>query len=586
MDREFSDFISTVLDKTDIVKLISRYVPVERKGNTYWACCPFHHETQPSFAINEQKQFFHCFGCKESGNAFSFVKKIENVEFYDALKMLAEQAGLEMPKTSGAFSRVDKKERDALYSLMRDAARHYHDNLSDPRAKPFRDYLESRKIPDGMVRRFGLGASVDFTEMITFLKSKGYTYEQIHAAGIAETKDGRAYDVFGKRLMFPIIDNMGHVVAFGGRTLEKDVHFAKYRNSTQTEIFDKSKVIYGVNLLKKRKSERPISYVIMTEGYMDVIALHKAGFDTTVASMGTALTVKQARQLKLYSDIVYISYDGDTAGQKATLRGLDILRESGLTVKVVRLPDGLDPDDVIKRDGAAGYQKLLDEAIPLTAYKIDVLKNKYDISDPDQKAQFAIEASKTVTELQNPIEVEQYLSYVSRLTGFSIDALMRQVDMEAKAQPAPEHRVEERTEAPIEKRAELDSTVKFFLSSILQGKDFVDFDKDVTDALPDARTKRLYGFCRDNRMKNMTAALFENDEFDETDRAVVNEILDYEYIQGDDRKKFVDIENKLYSRILENKKKRLLEQFDKTKDKSALRSAGEIDIELKKLRNQ
>ena len=389
MDREFSDFISKVLDKTDIVSLISRYVKVDRKGNTYWACCPFHHETQPSFSISPDKQFFHCFGCKESGNAISFLMKIENIEFIDALKMLTEQAGLEMPKPkAGTYSqRVDKKEREALYNLMRDAARHYHENLSNPRAKIFNDYLKSRQITPAMVRKFGLGASLDFNEMIEYLLSKGYTYEQINKAGIAEEKDGRKYDVFGKRLIYPIIDNMNNVVAFGGRTLEKDVHFAKYRNSTQTEIFDKSKVIYGVNLLKKRKAMSPIKYVIMVEGYMDVIALHKAGFDTAVASMGTALTTKQARQLKLYSDLVYISYDGDTAGQKATMRGLDILRETGITVKVVRLPDGLDPDDVIKREGAQGYQKLLDEAIPLTAYKIDVLRAKYDLSDPDSKAQ-------------------------------------------------------------------------------------------------------------------------------------------------------------------------------------------------------
>ena len=585
MDREFSDFIQTVLDKTDIVKLISRYVQVERKGNTYWACCPFHHETQPSFAINEPKQFFHCFGCKESGNAISFVKKIENVEFYDALKILAEQAGLEMPKSSGNYSRTDKKERDTLYNLMRDAARHYHDNLKDPRAKQFRDYLEARQIPDGMIRRFGLGASVDFTEMLGFLKSKGYTYEQIHAAGIGETKDGRQYDVFGKRLIFPIIDNMGHVVAFGGRTLEKDVNFAKYRNSTQTDIFDKSKVIYGVNLLKKRKAERPIDYVIMTEGYMDVIALHKAGFDTTVASMGTALTTRQARQLKLYSDVVYISYDGDTAGQKATMRGLDILRESGLTVKVVRLPDGLDPDDVIKRYGAAGYKKLLDEAIPLTAYKIEVLKGRYNLSDPDQKAQFAIEAAKTVTALQNPIEVEQYLSYVSDITGFSIDALRRQADMEASVQSPTERRTENHppeATAPVE----LKPDTKFFIASILRGDDeVVDYDLDVTDALPDARTKKLYTFCRENRMKNTLALLYENDDFDDNDRAFINEILSYKAPPGDERRMFVDIEHRLREQVLEKRRKRLIGEYDQTHDKQLLEKIKVVTDELNKLRN-
>lgn len=577
MDREFSDFISQVLDKTDIVRLISRYVKLEKKGNTYWACCPFHNEKTASFAVNEGKQFFHCFGCKESGNAISFVKKIENVEFYDALKILAEQAGLEMPKSGGGYVKTDKKERDALYNLMRDAARHYHDNLKDPRAKPFRDYLEARQMPESMIRRFGLGASLDFTEMINYLSSKGYTFEQMKKAGIAEVKDDRKYDVFGKRLMYPIIDNMGHVVAFGGRTLEKDPHFAKYRNSTQTEIFDKSKVIYGVNLLKKVKAERHIDYVIMTEGYMDVIALHKAGFDTTVASMGTALTTRQARQLKIYSDLVYISYDGDTAGQKATMRGLDILRECGLTVKVVRLPDGLDPDDVIKRYGREGYQKLLGEAIPLTAYKIEVLRNKFNFDDPDQKAMFAIEAAKVINALENPVEQEQYLKYVSELTEFSTDALKRQADM-------PQHEPEPKAAEKIEKPAALTAAEKFFLSSIVQGLDFIDFDRDVSQAFSDPRARKVYAFCRENRMSDMTA-LFESEYFDEGDKAFINDVLDYRQLPGDGRAKFADVENSLYCRVLEGEMKRLKELLNETKDQNILIKLRDVSAELGKLRN-
>lgn len=579
MDREFSEFISNVLDKTDIVNLISRYVRTERKGNTYWACCPFHNESQPSFAINAQKQFFHCFGCKESGNAITFLMKLENIEFMDALKMLAEQAGMEMPKFSGSGERVDKKLRETLYNLMRDAARHYHDNLSNPRAKIFRDYLEDRQIPQAMITRFGLGASLDFTEMLDFLKSKGYTYEQIHAAGIAETKDGRQYDVFGKRLMYPIIDNMGHVVAFGGRTLEKDVHFAKYRNSTQTEIFDKSKVIYAINLLKKRKAQKPIDYVIMTEGYMDVIALHKAGFDTAVASMGTALTVKQARQLKLYSDRVYISYDGDTAGQKATLRGLDILRESGLTVKVVRLPDGLDPDDLIKRDGREAYQKLLDEAIPLTAYKIDVLMSRYDLSDPDMRAKFAIEAVEVINSLQTPIEREQYLTYISEKTGFSLDALKRQAMVSSP--PEPTSRQPEPDEAPpVAAPVEYDANLKFFLACIVQGCDFVDFEHDVTGAMPDGFSKRLYAFCRENG-GGAHSMIFE--QFDGEDRAKLNELMDYKFIPGDGKEKFSSVEVELYVRILKRKQDELNDLYKSTKNNEYLLQSRDISVEITKL---
>lgn len=592
MDREFSDFISTVLDRTDIVSLVSKYVKLERKGNTHWACCPFHGETQPSFTVSGPKQFFHCFGCKKSGNAITFLMEMENIEFIDALRILAEQAGLEMPKPkAGTFrATVDKKKREALYNLMRDAARHYHDNLSDPRARAFNAYLEERQITKAMITRFGLGASLDFTEMLDYLKSKGYSYELIHDAGIAEEKDGRQYDVFGKRLMYPIIDNMNQVVAFGGRTLEKDVHFAKYRNSTQTDIFDKSKVIYGVNLLKKRKAAKPIDYVIMAEGYMDVIALHKAGFDTAVASMGTALTTKQARQLKIYSDLVYISYDGDTAGQKATMRGLDILKESGLTVKVVRLPEGLDPDDVIKRGGAAAYQKLLDEAIPLTAYKIEVLKSRYDMSDPDQKAKFAIDATAVVTALDNPIEQEQYLEYISGITGFSIDAVKRQANFEAaKSQP----QVPQRRETPQEPQAEevkYDDALGFFLSSILQACEYVDFDMDVTEAMPDEFSKELYTYCRENRFQKTASYVFNR--FDERYHHILNELCDYRIIPGDNRARFADVERDLYLRALNNEKQRLNKQYEAVKNTDNVRSQqikiriGEIIKEISCLKNR
>lgn len=579
MDREFSEFISKVLDKTDIVTVISRYLKTERRGNTYWACCPFHHETQPSFSISPDKQFYHCFGCKESGNALSFLMKTENIEFYDALKILAEQAGMEIPKSKGGdYGRsIDKKQRDTLHNLMRDAARHYHDNLSSPRAKAYADYLAARQITPQMVTKFGLGASLDYDEIVHYLAQKGYTPEQMKAAGIADCKSGgRSYDVFAQRLIFPIIDNMNNVVAFGGRIIDKDDNRAKYRNSSQTEIFDKSKIIYGINLLKKRKAAEPIDYVIMVEGYMDVIALHKAGFDTAVASMGTALTAGQARQLKLYSNLVYISYDGDTAGQKATMRGLDVLRECGLTVKVVRLPNGLDPDDVIKRTGADGYKKLLSEAVPLTAHKIDVLRTKYDIADPDQRAQFAIECtSSIVTSLENPVEQEQYFDYVANLTGFSVDALKLQAHFVGK-----DKQIKREAEPPPHEHEHIkyDDAIKFFLSSIIRGEQYVDYDKQVIGAMPDAFAAQLYAWCRGHsgfKMSDVFAAFGH-------DNPILSELCDYRALPGDGKQKFVDVENELYRRVLEKEIKELNALYVSTNDKKYIERLSTIQSELAK----
>ena len=580
MDKEFSDFISNVLDKTDIVSLISKYVKVERKGNTYWACCPFHHESQPSFSVSAEKQFFHCFGCKESGNALSFLMKMENIEFIDALKMLAEQAGMEMPKPKNRTytrERIDKKKLERLYGLMRTAARHYYENLSSPRAGVFNNYIKMREIPETVARKFGLGASLDFDEMINYLSAKGYSRQEMYDAGIAEEKNGRYYDVFGKRLMFPVIDNMNNVVAFGGRTLEKDVHFAKYRNSSETWFFEKAQVIYGANLLKKRqRSGLPIDYIIVAEGYMDVIALHKAGFETAVATMGTAFTSKQARHLKLYSEKIYISYDGDTAGQKAIMRGLDILRETGLTVKVVRLPEGMDPDEVIKRDGADGYRRLLNEAVPLTEHKINVLKTQYDMSDPDQKAKFAIEAANVVKAIDNAVEQGVYLKKISDITGFPIDALRRQADlsvMAARMKPQPS-----RPDPESASRKEYDASVKFFLASIVQAKDYVDYDKTVTKAMPDEFAAQLYEWCREH--KNFVPAdLFNIYGYD---NPVLNELYDYKELPGDGRQKFIDIENRLYSNVLDSEREELLALYRSTNDKNYLYRAGEIGLELAK----
>lgn len=288
---------------------------------------------------------------------------------------------------------------------------------------------------------------------------------------------------------------------------------------------------------------------------MDVIALHKAGFDTAVASMGTALTARQAKKLISYSKLVYISYDGDTAGQKATLRGLDILKECGLTVKVVRLPDGLDPDDVIKRDGREGYQKLLDEAIPLTAYKIEVLKAKYDLSDPDQKAKFAIEAAAVVRALPNPVEQEQYFEYVESTTGFSVSVLRRQAEYSAPETSQP-------AEPRQEEQIEYDDNLRFFLSSIFQGRDYVDFDKNLTGIMPDELTKKLYALCREHG-SGLTLNIV--DELNDEERVRVDTILEYTYLPGDGRERFVDVEKSFYRRLLNSE----LDYLKKLPDKDS-----------------
>ena len=571
-----------LLAKTDIVKVISRYVPLTRKGRTLWGCCPFHHEKEPSFAVHDDKQFYYCFGCKESGNAITFVQKMESIDYIDAVKILAAEAKMELPaydKTKAGENGVSREKRERLYSLMRDAAKHYHENLYGERGKLAREYLEMRKVPQKLVTRFGFGASYDGEEIINYLLGKGYTRAEMKEAGLIEQKADRWYDVFYGRLMIPIINNLGEVVAFGGRLIDPGTHIpVKYRNSTNTPIFDKSRTLYAINLLKKKKQREPVNNVIITEGYMDVLALHKAGFDTAVASMGTALTYAQAKLIRNYSTNVYISYDGDSAGQTATLRGLDILRDAGLNVKVVSLPDGLDPDDLIKERGAEAYAKLLEEALPLPAFKLNYLKKRFDLNAPDGKAAYAVEAMKVVKALENPVEQEEYMKIVHDATGYSMDALRKQADIiVTEERPSRMQPEEEAKPSGTRDKAEL-----FVVASVAHGMPYVDFGEDVYPYLSSDVDREIYSRAVE-KFKSGTipsvSALYS--EYDPRDIA---EIVEYEFVRGDDEAKYRACVNKLKIERLEAEKKRLTEEYAASRDVKLLNEIAKIDGMLRNLK--
>ncbi len=559
---DFNEWIDQLLARTDIVQLISRYVPLTRKGKTYWGCCPFHHEKEPSFAVNEDKQFYHCFGCKESGNAITFIKKMESVETYDALKILAAEAKMEMPKSAfrrdGEGASPEKKER--LISLMREAAKHYHDNLNSPQGKIAQDYIESRKIGGALAKRFGFGYSISGSEMIQYLEGKGYTKAEMKEAGLIEQRADEWYDVFYKRLIIPIISNFGEVIAFGGRLISPETHIAvKYRNSTNTVIFDKSRTLYAINLLKRKKQRENIKYVIIAEGYMDVIALHKAGFDTAVASMGTALTYAQAKLIRNYSTNVYISYDGDGAGQAATLRGLDILRSAGLNVKVVSLPDGMDPDDLIKERGAEAYQKCLDEALYLPAFKLKVLRGKFDLADPDGKAKYAIEAIKVIKSLENPVEQEEYLKIVHDDTGYSFDALRKQANITEEA-PKPTYAQEEEKTKPAEGKSR-DKAELFVIASLVHGCDYISYEENIYPYLTLDEDRRIYEEVIDRYKAGEKFPI--SSLYSRYDESVVAEIVSYEFIAGDDEAKYKSCIARLKRRYLEAEYKRLSQEAER-----------------------
>lgn len=564
---EYSEFISELLKRTDIIHIVSRYTHLTKKGGTYWGCCPFHHEKTPSFSVSPDRGLYHCFGCKAGGNAINFVSEIESVDRGEAIRMLAKEANLEVPqfKSGDKNYAQEAKKKERLYKMMREAARHYHANLYLPQASGAREYLTRREVGENLVKRFGLGYSVDGNEMIRYLKELGYTVAEMKEAGLVAQRADEYYDVFYGRLIFPIQNNMGEVVSFGGRVLSQNPDFAKYRNGSQTVIFDKSRNIYAVNLLKKRKQAQGLPYIIMTEGYMDVISLHKAGFDMAVASMGTSLTQTQAKLLKNYCDRIYISYDGDGAGQKATLRGLDILAEAGLNVKVVQLPDGLDPDDVIKKKGAEFYQNLLDTAVTLPSFKITTLQKKYNLDMPDEKAKFAVEAAKVIKALPNPVEQEEYLRMIHSITGYTMDVLRKQTDLSEVAESAI---AEQSAPRPVQTVG--DPSLRFVLASILAEKPYCDYTLDLFPYLVGELAQRVYAWGLDGFKKGVKQGLAEFYEQTETaDRPVLDDLINYPFLEGDGKEKFVECVRNLQIGALQREIDRLKQQSESTKEIAA-----------------
>ena len=427
-------FIEELKGRTDIVDVISGYVPsLNKKGSKYWGNCPFHHEKTPSFTVDREQGYYKCFGCGKGGDVITFIMEAESLSFIDAVKLLAERAHLEVPKFVSKDQGDFRELKDRLTALMRDAAMIYHQNLKKPCAAAAVEYIRKRGISPSSVTKFGLGYSNGYTEIITELQARGYKREEMLKAGVIQERDGKFFDAMANRLVFPIIDAFGKVIAFGGRVLGK-TDFAKYKNTDNTVLFVKNRNLYGLNMIKKLRLKTKVTDLIMVEGYMDTLALVQAGVENVVASMGTSLTEEQAKLARRYVEDVYICYDGDSAGQNATLRGLDILKRHGIKVRVISLPNGEDPDELIKRAGVEEFIKYKQAAVELTEYKLVRLKEKYDFATPFGRASYAKEAAKIIAELPSEMEREIYEDYVAEASGINKNVVKAEIGAIAAGQ--------------------------------------------------------------------------------------------------------------------------------------------------------
>mgnify|MGYP000874980418 CR=1 FL=1 len=478
-EKIWSDFIYDLKTKNDIVDIISSYLPVTQKGRGFWTLCPFHNDRNPSMSINKEGQYYHCFVCRAGGDVIKFVQEYESFTFFEAVELLAKRANMEVPLFNTNFDKdiaQKKKLKDDCFAACLVAAKFYNKNLYSSNGKHALTYLKKRGLSLSAIKQFGFGLSTDWTSLVDALKESGISTEVALKAGlIGKRKEGSFFDSLAQRLIIPIFDINGKVIAFGGRTFSEDKTIAKYKNTFITPVFDKSKTLYGLNFAKKAKQGGNLDFIIIVEGYMDAVMLHQAGFVQAVASMGTSLTVEQARLIKRLVSTVYICFDGDAAGKGATLRGLDLLKEQGLEVKVAEMPLDKDPDEYIKQNGSQAYKSLLAKSLPLTDYKLKLSKQKY-LPKTESKAainDFRRKYTEEALSLLKPlsaVERETYIKAVSEDTGLSVDFLRKQLENNSVVKQQAQENVS------LIKNGQLKAEA-FVLACKLNNKSYADDDK-------------------------------------------------------------------------------------------------------------
>lgn len=445
MDANFERWLDDLRGRVSLEEVVSEYVPLKQKGRRYWGCCPFHNEKTASFSVDTESQLFYCFGCHKGGTVINFVMEMERMEFMDAVRLLADRAHMDVPARSRrpGDSAASREERDKLYEVNRTAARFFHELLWKQDGAEMLNYLYGRGLNDSDIRRFGLGASPHgWDGLHRHLTEQGFDDDTMEKAGLIVRRDGKVFDMFRQRAMFPIINPQGRVLGFGGRAMG-DAQ-PKYLNTAETPIFNKRRGLYALNMAAK---ERAAGRLVLVEGYMDTVSLRKYGVQGVVATLGTALTEEQARLMKRYAPEVWISYDGDPPGQKAALRALDILDAQDLPARVIDYPGGMDPDDFVKARGLQGF-----EALPKydsTTYRMLRARDGLNLDIQDDMTQYALKCCAILKTVKNPIELENHLRRLSHETGYDREILMRQIGVSA---PAP-------TEAPRRPRREAAETV-------------------------------------------------------------------------------------------------------------------------------
>lgn len=560
-----SDLIEEVISQNDIVDTVSEYVTLKKSGRNYMGLCPFHKEKSPSFCVSMDKQIFKCFGCSEGGNVISFLMKIENLDFWDAVEVLAERANIDMSRyiVNNYHNKMDTAKsdlKDRLILLNKEVGLFYHNNLVEllkEEKNDVKDYILQRKFDSKTINKFGIGYATGKVPLYDYLLEKGFTKEEMLASGIIlENSSQRMYDRYYQRVIFPIFDIRDRIIGFGGRALPKnlrDKRIPKYVNSPENDIYHKGRTLYLMNFAKREKLDN----IIIVEGYMDAIALQKFGFFNAVASLGTALTENQARLIKKYTDNVIIGYDQDEAGQEAIMRGLDILANHGLNVKVLKLdrPDAKDPDEYLNKYGPERLKKCIDNAISLVEFKVEKLEKNYDPENFDSKVRFLTGISSILSKIDNNIERDLYIDKISKKYGMSPGPILQEVEKGMKNKKASEVQIDMNS---LNKKMQLITSVRkrqeqYIIALLLsKKKKIVDavFENVKSQDIDDENVRKIYDFISSLR-----------DEYDINKIDILSKIQDEDMIKEITDIMYIDIsgyEESLLQDVLKNKKKEKL----------------------------
>ena len=434
------DVIEEVRSRNDIVSVISEYVKLQRKGSSYFGLCPFHNEKSPSFSVSPDKQMYYCFGCGAGGNVFTFIQEYENYSFPEAMKFLAERAGITLPEKE--YSQEERRAQDLrtrILNVNKMAAKYYYYQLRTENGRQAMEYLKNRRLSDETIRSFGLGYSNKYSnDLYLYLKKQGVSDELLRESGLMNVDERNGmYDKFWNRVIFPIMDVNNRVIGFGGRVMGDGK--PKYLNSPETAVFDKSRNLYGLNVARTARKKS----MLVCEGYMDVISMHQAGFKNSVASLGTALTTQHASLLKRYTDEVILTYDSDGAGIKAALRAIPMLKAAGISTRVLHMNPYKDPDEFIKTLGPEAFQERMDQAENSFLFEISILERDFDMHDPEGKTGFYQAAARKLMEFDQELERENYIQAVAERYQISFDSLRKMVNREAMRGAVPRREREE-----------------------------------------------------------------------------------------------------------------------------------------------